>query len=99
MSRGFPGGMEGMTPEMMQRFQQMRGNVPQGGTMGQGAPGGTGGQGGPRDTAAFRKMMQSNPELRQRMQNMRQGYISKAQKLQPAGTGTVRTTGTSSRST
>jgi HlyD family secretion protein len=66
--QGFPGGMEGMTPEMMQRFQQMRGNMPQGEAMPQGGPGG---QGGPRDTAAFRKMMQNNPEMRQRMQNMR----------------------------
>jgi hypothetical protein len=62
-------GMEGMTPEMMQRFQQMRGNMQQGGTTG--GPGGTGGQGGQRDTAAFRRMMQNNPEMRQRMQNMR----------------------------
>jgi hypothetical protein len=65
---GFPG-REGMTPEMMQRFQQMRGNTPQGGTVS--GPGGTGGQGGQRDTAAFRRMMQNNPEMRQRMQNMR----------------------------
>ncbi len=62
-------GMEGMTPEMMQRFQQMRGNMPQGGTIN--GAGGTGGQGGQRDTAAFRRMMQNNPEMRQRMQNMR----------------------------
>lgn len=62
--QGFPG-IEGMTPEMMQRFQQMRGS----GNMPQGGP--TGGQGGTRDTAAFRRMMQSNPEMRQRMQNMR----------------------------
>jgi hypothetical protein len=52
--------MEGMTPEMMQRFQNMRGNMPQGGM--------TGSQGGPRDTAAFRRMMRSNP---QGMQGMR----------------------------
>jgi hypothetical protein len=59
---------EGMTPEMMQRFQQMGGGTPsQGGTMrGQGSQAG---QGGPRDTAAFRRMMQNNPEMRQRMQN------------------------------
>jgi len=58
----------GMTPEMMQRFQQMGGGTPsQGGTMrGQG---GQAGQGAPRDTAAFRRMMQNNPEMRQRMQN------------------------------
>jgi hypothetical protein len=62
-------GREGMTPEMMQRFQQMRGNSPQGGTVG--GAGVPEGQGGQRDTAAFRRMMQSNPELRQRMQNMR----------------------------
>ncbi|MGB8489808.1 MAG: HlyD family efflux transporter periplasmic adaptor subunit, partial [Bacteroidales bacterium] len=37
--------MEGITPEMMQRFQQMR----------------QGGQGGQRDTAAFRRMMRENP--------------------------------------
>lgn len=59
--QGFPG-REGMSPEMMQRFQQMRGNSPQGGAVG------TGGQSGPRDTAAMRRMMQSNPEMRQRMQ-------------------------------
>ena len=82
--RGFPGGMEGMTPEMMQRFQQMRGNMPQGGAQaagrqagqdvqaGQATQGGQGGQqGGQRDTAAFRRMMQNNPEMRQRMQNIR----------------------------
>jgi HlyD family secretion protein len=79
--RGFPGGMEGMTPEMMQRFQQMRGNMQQGGAQaagrqggqaGQATQGGQGGQqGGQRDTAAFRRMMQNNPEMRQRMQNMR----------------------------
>ena len=71
-SRGFPGGMEGMTPEMMQRFQQMRGNTQQGGATGQGAQGGQRGQqGGQRDTAAFRRMMQNNPEMRQRIQNNR----------------------------
>ena len=59
--RDFPES-EGMTPEMMQRFQQMRGNSPQGGAAG------AGGQGGTRDTAAMRRMMQSNPEMRQRMQ-------------------------------
>jgi hypothetical protein len=81
-------GRAGITPEMMQRFQQMRGNMPQGGTtggqggqggqgsqnrqFGQGTQGGQGGQGGgQRDTAAFRRMMQNNPEMRQRMQNMR----------------------------
>ena len=61
-TQGFPG-REGMSPEMMQRFQQMRGNSPEGGAMGAG-----GGQAGPRDTAAIRRMMQSNPEMRQRMQ-------------------------------
>jgi hypothetical protein len=60
---GFPGGGE-ITPEMRQRFQQMRGNMQQGG-----APG----QGGQRDTAAFRRMMQNNPEMRQRMMQMQQG--------------------------
>jgi hypothetical protein len=57
IQQGIPG-MEGMTPEMMERFQQMRGNAP------------AGGQGTPRDTAAFRRMMQ-NPEARQRMQGTR----------------------------
>jgi HlyD family secretion protein len=55
--QGFPGGMGGMTPEMMQRFEQMRGNMPQGG-----ATGGPGGQGSPRDTAAFRRMIRQNPQ-------------------------------------
>jgi hypothetical protein len=64
---GFPGGGE-ITPEMRQRFQQMRG------TSGQG---GTGAQGGQRDTAAFRRMMQSNPEMRQRMMQMQQGGQSR----------------------
>jgi hypothetical protein len=59
---GFPG-RAGMTPEMMQRFQQMRGNNPEGGMTG-----GPGGQGGQRDTAAFRRMMRQNP---QGMQGMR----------------------------
>lgn len=48
---------EGMTPEMMQRFQQMRGNMPQGGQAG-----GQAGQGGQRDTAAIRRMMRQNPQ-------------------------------------
>ena len=69
--RGFPGGMEGMTPEMMQRFQQMRGNIQQGGAQGAGQAGQGGQQGGQRDTAAFRRMMQNNPEMRQRLQNTR----------------------------
>ena len=71
---GFPGGGE-ITPEMRQRFQQMRGNVQQGGTPGQGGAavqGGASPQGGQRDTAAFRRMMQSNPEMRQRMMQMQQ---------------------------
>ncbi len=60
----------GMTPEMMQRFQQMGGGAPsQGGTMRGQA--GQAGQGGTRDTAAMRRMMQNNPEMRQRMQNAR----------------------------
>ena len=51
---GGPGGMPGgpgmnMTPEMMQRFQQMRGNQP-------------GGQSGPRDTAAMRRFRQSGQQ-------------------------------------
>jgi|GEM_PF-53433 len=72
---GFPGGGE-ITPEMRQRFQQMRGNMQQGGTAGQGGTavqGGAPGQGGQRDTAAFRRMMQNNPEMRQRMMQMQQG--------------------------
>lgn len=72
---GFPGGGE-ITPEMRQRFQQMRGNMQQGGTPGQdgaAAQGGASPQGGQRDTAAFRRMMQSNPEMRQRMMQMQQG--------------------------
>lgn len=72
---GFPGGGE-ITPEMRQRFQQMRGNTQQGGTPGQGGAavqGGASPQGGQRDTAAFRRMMQSNPEMRQRMMQMQQG--------------------------
>jgi hypothetical protein len=59
--------MEGITPEMMQRFQNMRGNRPQGAV--QGGQGGS--QSGPRDTAAFRRMMRNNPEGMQRIQNMR----------------------------
>ena len=72
---GFPGGGE-ITPEMRQRFQQMRGNTQQGGTPGHGGAavqGGASPQGGQRDTAAFRRMMQSNPEMRQRMMQMQQG--------------------------
>jgi hypothetical protein len=42
---------------MMKRFEQMRGNMPQGGAMGR-----SGGQSGPRDTAAFRRMMRQNPQ-------------------------------------
>lgn len=56
---GFPGGAGGeMTPEMRERLQQMRSNNPQGGT---------------RDTAAIRRMMQSNPEMRQRMMQQNGG--------------------------
>jgi hypothetical protein len=64
----FPG-MEGVTPEMRQRFEQMRGNMPQGGMTG-----------GTRDTAAFRRMMRENPQgvrrdtsARRRMMNQQQG--------------------------
>jgi len=66
--RGGPGGMPGgpgmnITPEMRQRFQQMRGNQPGGQN---GAPRDTAamrkfmqmGQGGKRDTAAMRRFMQ-----------------------------------------
>jgi hypothetical protein len=69
-SPGFGQMPEGMTPEMIQRFQQMGGGAPsQGGAMrGQG---GQAGQAGTRDTAALRRMMQNNPEMRQRMQNAR----------------------------
>ncbi|MDP4221721.1 MAG: HlyD family efflux transporter periplasmic adaptor subunit [Bacteroidota bacterium] len=81
--RQAPSTMEGMTPEMMQKFQNMRGNMPQGGMpggqgmqRGQGTQGGQSTQGGqfrqsgqtgPRDTAAFRRMMRNNPEMMQRM--------------------------------
>lgn len=41
--------MQGMTPEMMQQFQNMRGNM----------PAGTGQEGGVRDTAAMRRFMRS----------------------------------------
>jgi hypothetical protein len=59
----------------------MRGDMPQGGSMG-----GPGGQGGaPRDTAAFRKMMQNNPELRQRMQNMRRDTSARRRNMNPQG--------------
>ena len=57
-ARQMPPRMEGVTPEMMQRFQNMRGNMPQGGM---------GGQGGQRDTAAFRRMMRNNPQGAQGM--------------------------------
>ncbi len=86
--RGFPGGMEGMTPEMMQRFQQMRGNTQQGGATGQGAQGGQRGQqGGQRDTAAFRRMMQNNPEMRQRIQNNRSDTSARRRNLNQQGQG------------
>lgn len=75
---GRPGGMPGgqgmnITPEMMQRFQQMGGNRPGGQT---GAPRDTaamrkfrqsGQQGGTRDTAAMRRFMQ--------MRNSQQGGV------------------------
>ncbi len=80
--QGFPG-MEGMAPGMMPAGPQMRGDMPQGGSMG-----GPGGQGGaPRDTAAFRKMMQNNPELRQRMQNMRRDTSARRRNMNPQGQG------------
>jgi hypothetical protein len=78
-------GGEGMTPEMMQRFQQMRGNMPQGGT--EGGAGFSGGPGGQRDTAAFRRMMQSNPEMRQRMQNMRRDTSARRRNFNQQGQG------------
>lgn len=53
---GFPG-MREMTPEMRERFEQMRANMPEGATLG-----GTRGQGGARDTAAFRRMMRENSQ-------------------------------------
>jgi hypothetical protein len=86
---GFPGGREGMTPEMMQRFQQMRGNNPQGGAMG-----GPGEQGGQRDTAAFRRMMQNNPEMRQRMQNMRRDTSARRRNFNQQGQGQTPPPGT-----
>jgi len=78
---------------MMQRFQQMRGNMPQGGAPG--AQGGAAGaqagqrgqQGGQRDTAAFRRMMQNNPEMRQRMQNMRSDTSARRRNLNQQGQG------------
>jgi len=75
--RGFPG-MEEMTPEMRQRFEQMRANMPEGGT---------------RDTAAFRRMMRENPQgvqgmrrdtsARRRTVNQQQGQSQNRQN-QPA---------------
>jgi hypothetical protein len=53
-ARQMPPMMEGMTPEMMQSFRNMRGNMPQSGT--------PGGQARSRDTAAFRRMMRNNPQ-------------------------------------
>jgi len=50
-NRGGMPGMREMTPEMIQQFQNMRGNVP-------GGQGGQGGQGRTRDTAAMRRFMQ-----------------------------------------
>lgn len=77
---GFPG-MEGMTPGMMpEGGPQMRGNMPQTGAMG--GPGGA-----PRDTAAFRKMMQNNPEMRQRMQNMRRDTSARRRNFNQQGQG------------
>jgi hypothetical protein len=66
---------EGMTPEMMQRFQQRSGGAP------------SGGQSGPRDTAAFRRMMQSNPEMRQRMQNMPRDTSARSRNATQQGQG------------
>jgi len=89
--QGFPM-REGMTPEMMERFQQMRVNNPEGGaTRAQGGQGGQGGQSGPRDTAAFRRMMQSNPEMRQRMQNMRRDTSAQRRNLNQQGQEQVQT--------
>ena len=64
---------EGVTPEMMQRFQQMRGNQSQGAVMV---------QGGPRDTAALRKMMRDNP---QGMQMMRRDTSATRRNLNQQG--------------
>ena len=47
--------------------------------------GGQAGQGGTRDTAAFRRMMQNNPEMRQRMQRM--GRRDSAQRRNPGQQG------------
>jgi HlyD family secretion protein len=75
---GFPGGgMREMTPEMRQRFEQMRTNASEGGAQG--------GQGGTRrDTAAFRRMMQENP---QNMQNMRRDTSARRRMTDPSTQG------------
>jgi len=43
-----------------------------------------GGPGGQRDTAAFRRMMESNPEMRQRFEQMRNDPAMR-QRMQGAG--------------
>jgi hypothetical protein len=59
---------------------QMRGNMSQGGAVS--GPGGA-----PRDTAAFRKMMQNNPEMRQRIQNMRRDTSARRRNFNQQGQG------------
>lgn len=90
---GMPGpGMTGgeMTPEMMQRFQQMRGNMP----AGQGRQMDTAmirrfqqmrgnmPQGGQRDTAAMRRFMQQNSS-RPPQGTQQQGQPAQTQPVQP----------------
>jgi len=81
----FGGGMENITPEMMQRFQTRSGGQPgqtvqtvEGGQPGQGRQGGQAGQGGQggrtRDTAAMRRMMNMrNSQQGQQVQQGQQG--------------------------
>jgi hypothetical protein len=65
-------GMEGIAPGMVPGGSpQMRGNMPQGGA--------------PRDTAAFRKMLQNNPEMRQRLQNMRRDTSARRRNFNQQG--------------
>lgn len=59
-----------------------RGNMP--GMMGPGMMMPGGGPGGQRDTAAFRRMMESNPEMRQRFEQMRNDPAMRA-RMQGAG--------------
>lgn len=75
---------DGMTPEMMKQFQQMRGNMPQGGMPG--APNAAGpNSGGQRDTAAFRRMMRSNTQGMRRDTSRAQGSSNQQQRQRPQG--------------